>query len=424
VPALQRNDLAVGCSAVLVDSRNLAKASAAFGPERLITDAALAGPLDPFWPVSGPVDPDADAALMFTSGSTSRPKVVRVTHRNIQANTESIVSFLELAPTDRVLVVLPFFYCYGASLLHTHLRVGGSVVLCNSFAFPEVAVDMLEREECTVLAGVPSTFQLLLRATSFPRRDLPHLRLVQQAGGRLAPTLVEELADAKPRARLFVMYGQTEATARLSYLPPALLRTKAGSIGKGIPGVELRVLDEAGDPVPPGVRGEIFARGDNISPGYLGDEEASAERFTDGGLRTGDLGVVDEDGFIYLVGRREDFIKSWGHRVSAQEVEACALGLGSVLAAAAVGVPDDQAGEAIVLLVEPKPGVPVTREEVARHCRMRLPSYMAPRSVQVVDQLPVTANGKIDRTRLLQRATRPTVVAAPRGEVPDAVRAH
>ena len=233
---------------------------------------------------------------MFTSGTTAQPKAVRVTHGNIQANTDSIITFLELRSDDRVLVILPFFYCYGASLLHTHLRRGGRVVLCNSFVFPETALDLLEREGCTVLAGVPSSFQLLLRASTFAQRALPSLRLIQQAGGKLPPVLIEELLAAKPAAKLFVMYGQTEATARLSYLPPDKLLEKLGSIGKGIPGVELRVLNEDGEPVSPGERGEIYATGANISPGYFEDPEGSVTKFTPYGLRTGDLAVVDDDG--------------------------------------------------------------------------------------------------------------------------------
>ena len=143
-------------------------------------------------------------------------------------------------------------------------------------------------------AGVPSSFQLLLRASTFAQRALPSLRLIQQAGGKLPPVLIEELLAATPAARLFVMYGQTEATARLSYLPPDKLQDKSGSIGKGIPGVELRVLDESGEPVAPGERGEIYATGANISPGYYDDAEGSVAKFTPYGLRTGDLAVVDE----------------------------------------------------------------------------------------------------------------------------------
>jgi acyl-CoA synthetase (AMP-forming)/AMP-acid ligase II len=341
---------------------------------------------------------------MFTSGTTARPKAVRVTHGNIQANTNSIITFLELRSDDRVLVILPFFYCYGASLLHTHLRRGGRVVLCNTFAFPETALDLLEREECTVLAGVPSSFQLLLRASTFAQRALPSLRLIQQAGGKLPPVLIEELLAAKPRAKLFVMYGQTEATARLSYLPPDKLKEKPGSVGKGIPGVGLRVLNENGEPVAPGEQGEIYAAGANISPGYHKDPEGSAAKFTPYGLRTGDLAVVDDDGYIFIVDRRDDFIKSWGHRISSQEVETAALRMEQLVSAAVIGVPDDKAGEEVTLFVTVRPGAVVTQDEVLAFCSQHLATYMMPRSVLILDALPLNQNGKIAKTQLREMA--------------------
>jgi long-chain acyl-CoA synthetase len=403
---VRRNLEFVACAAVFVDQRVLRKFVPAFdGETSLITEEALSAQSQIPWPASAECDPDADAVLMFTSGTTSRPKAVRVTHRNIQANTDSIVSYLELRGDDRVLVILPFYYCYGASLLHTHLRVGGRVVLLNSFAFPETALDLLEREECTVFAGVPSTFQLLLRAASFTTRELPSLRLIQQAGGKLAPILVDELLGAKNAAALFVMYGQTEATARLSYLPPEKLREKPGSIGQGIPGVELRVLDEAGRLVAPGEQGEIYARGENISPGYFGDPAESASKFTPHGLRTGDLATVDEDGDIFIVDRRDDFIKCWGHRVSSQEVETCAMRIDRLISAAAVGVPDVAAGEVITLAVVPRPGTVVTPEEVLTVCRERLAKHMVPSTVLVLDALPLNANGKVAKARLVDLVT-------------------
>ena len=248
-----------------------------------------------------------------------------------------------------MLVILPFHYVFGASLLHTHLAVGGSVVLCNTFTFPETAVDLIDKEACTGFAGVPSSYQLLLRASSYGNRKLPSLRKVQQAGGRLTPALIEELAAAQPGAELFVMYGQTEATARLSYLPPDLLAEKLGSIGRGIPGVTLEVLNEAGAPVVPGEQGEIVARGANISPGYYNDPEETERKFPDGTLRTGDLATVDSEGFIFIVGRSGDFIKSWGYRVSPQQIEEVALAHPGVSEAAAVGLPDLEAGEAVTL---------------------------------------------------------------------------
>ena len=409
---IRRNAALVGCAAVFADRRVLRRLATAFGDGIVVfTDEALRSGRKPCWPDLVPVDPSADAVLMFTSGTTSQPKAVRVTHGNIQANTDSIITFLELRGDDRVLVILPLFYCYGASLLHTHLRCGGRVILCNSFAFPETALDLLEREECTVLAGVPSSFQLLLRASTFARRTLPSLRLIQQAGGKLPPVLIEELLAAKPAAKLFVMYGQTEATARLSYLPPDKLRKKPGSVGRGIPGVELRVLNENGDPVAPGDRGEIYATGANISPGYYEDPEGSTAKFTPYGLRTGDLAVVDDDGYIFIVDRRDDFIKSWGHRVSSQEVEAAALRMEQLVSAAVIGVPDDEAGEAVTLFVTVRPGAVVTPDEVLAVCRQHLAKYMVPRSVLILDALPLNANGKIAKPRLREMAA---AGAAPR----------
>jgi long-chain acyl-CoA synthetase len=402
---VRRNADIAGCAAVFADRRALRRFPAAFDDGlTVLTDEVFRSARDPYWPSPVPVTPDTDAALMFTSGTTSLPKAVRVTHGNIQANTDSIITFLGLRSDDRVLVILPFFYCYGASLLHTHLRRGGRVVLCNSFTYPETALDLLEREGCTVLAGVPSSFQLLLRASTFAQRPLPSLRLIQQAGGKLSPVLIEELLASKPAAQIFVMYGQTEATARLSYLPPDKLRAKPGSIGSGIPGTELRVLDENGESVRQGQQGEIYATGANISPGYYQDPEGSAAKFTPHGLRTGDLAVVDEDGDIFIVDRRDDFIKSWGYRVSSQEVEAAVLRMEHLVSAAVIGVPDDEAGEAVTLFVTARPGAEVTPDEVLAVCRQHLPKHMVPRWVLVLDALPVNASGKIAKPRLREMA--------------------
>jgi len=402
---IRRNADIAACAAVCADRRAERRFSAAVGGGLpVVTDEALWSSREPCWPSPVPVDPGADAVLMFTSGTTSRPKAVRVTHGNIQANTDSIITYLGLHGDDRVLVILPFYYCYGASLLHTHLRRGARIVLCNSFAFPETALDLLEREECTVLAGVPSSFQLLLRASTFAQRALPSLRLIQQAGGKLPPVLIEELLAARPTAQLFVMYGQTEATARLSYLPPDKLAEKLGSIGKGIPGVQLRVRGEDGNPVAPGERGEIYATGASISPGYHEDPEGSRARFTPNGLRTGDLAVVDEDGYIFIVDRRDDFIKSWGHRVSSQEVEAAALRMRQLVSVAVIGIPDDEAGEAVTLFATARPGAEVTPEDVLAVCRRHLPKHMVPRSVLLMDALPLNASGKIAKPRLREMA--------------------
>ena len=209
---------------------------------RVITEKDKSGPpLPAVWPQVGSGDL---AALMFTSGSTGQPRGVMVLHANIMANTQSIIQYLSLTADDRIMVVLPFHYCFGTSLLHTHLKVGATLVIDHRFLYPEGELQRMADTECTGLAGVPSHFQILLRRSSLKRRSFPHLRYVQQAGGYLAPVFIRELRKALPQTQVFIMYGQTEATARLSYLPPEFLDHKIGSIGKGIPGVRLQVLNE------------------------------------------------------------------------------------------------------------------------------------------------------------------------------------
>ncbi len=396
----------VNPKAVFLDRRTYNKTMPAFleGPQLIFDDVLQYSKknvaIEAGGEYSPEVDDSQDAALMLTSGTTAYPRAVRVTHRNIRANTDSIIQYLELTSEDRILVILPFYYCFGTSLLHTHLRVGGTLVLCNTFAYPETALDMLETTRCTGIAGVPSTYQTLLRNTTFTKRKLESLRKVQQAGGKLQVVFIQELVQALPQAKVYVMYGQTEATARLSYLPPEFLPVKIGSIGKGIPGVTLRVLNEAGQDVKPGEVGEIYAWGENVSPGYLCDPAASAEKFIDGALRTGDLATVDEDGFIYIIDRKADFIKSMGHRISSQEVEAHILEIPEVVAAAAIGEPDEALGEAIKVFVTVKSGASITPEKIIEYCRQRLARPMVPHEVVIVQNLPVNAHGKVVKSAL------------------------
>lgn len=397
----------VACKVICGERRLLRRFESALDPATLtfINEAALEESGPRAWPATPAWDVQQDAALMFTSGTTAKPRAVRITHRNIQANTSSIIEYLDLGADDRMLAILQFYYCFGASLLHTHLRVGGSLALANSFVYPEVVLDLMETAECTGFAGVPSTYQTLLRNSTFPKRQIQSLRKVQQAGGKLQNVLIQELIQAVPNGQVYVMYGQTEATARLSYLPPELLKTKLGSIGRGIPGVDLRVMSESGAEVTPGEVGEIHAWGDNISPGYLDDPEASAQKFIGGVLHTGDLATVDEDGFIYVVDRKADFIKSFGYRVSSQEVEGCIVELADVVGAAVIGEPDLVRGEAIKAFVVLRTGSQLQAEEVISHCTARLASYMVPKEVVFIDQLPINAHGKIVKTELRKLAT-------------------
>ncbi|MCK3769995.1 AMP-binding protein [Microbacterium aerolatum] len=349
------------------------------------------------------VDDDEDAAYLFTSGTTAAPRVVRITHRNIRANTESILGYAGVAGDDRMLVVLPFSYVFGASLLHTHLRAGACLVNQPSFVYLETVVERLAAQHCTAIAGVPSNFHALMRNSSFGSRELPDLRTVQQAGGRMSPAIVDEIREAHPGARLLVMYGQTEATARLSYLPPEDLDAHAGSIGRGIPGVTLRVVDEQGADVAPGGVGEIWATGENISPGYLFDEQRTAEKMPGGTLRTGDLATIDADGYIYVVDRAEDFIKSWGIRIASQDVESAVMELPEVISVAAVGVSHAVAGEAVAVAVVMRPDSDLDAARLIAHCRTRLPKHMVPELVAFVEQLPLNSSGKVVKREVRDR---------------------
>jgi acyl-CoA synthetase (AMP-forming)/AMP-acid ligase II len=294
------------------------------------------------------------AALMFTSGSTGMPRGVMISHRNIVANTLSIIESLHLTSRDRIMAVLPFHYCFGASLLHTHLRVGGSVVVDHRFMFPEVVLRRMQEAHCTGFAGVPSHYQILLRRSALRTMSFPCLRYVQQAGGHLAPALVRELRQALPGSEVYLMYGQTEATARLSCLPPEEVDRRPNSIGRGIPGVTLRVLDEQGNCVKPGEVGEIVATGENIGRGYWGERTEDSSCFRDGALYTGDLATVDDEGFLYIVDRAKDFVKCGSIRVSCRSVEEKLLECSELVEAAVIGIPDEVLGEAVQAFVVPR----------------------------------------------------------------------
>ena len=356
----------------------------------------------------GCIDPglpdDALAVIIFTSGSTGTKKGVTLTHRNLVANTTSIIEYFHLDSHDRIAVVLPFFYCFGASLLHTHLRVGGSVVLSNHIFLGAVIRD-LQRYECTGFAGVPSTYQILIQKTPFLNEAFPHLRYFAQAGGALADRYIRQVTDAFPDKEFYVMYGATEATARLSYLPPAELKAKMGSIGRGIPGVRLEVVGDDGRPVRPGEIGEITARGDNIMAGYYGDPEGTAEVLRDGRLYTGDLATVDEDGYIFVTGRKKNIIKSGGYRISPVEIEQFLLSQPGVFSAVVFSLPDEIMGEAVTAAVQPEdePSEELHQRLLAA-CRARLPSYKVPRHLFFVDEFPLNSSNKVDRARLREIA--------------------
>lgn len=357
---------------------------------------------DAVWPTG--VSTEDLAQIIYTSGTTGRSKGVTLQHRALAANCRSIVSYLRLAATDAVFVTLPFFYSYGTSLLITHVAVGGRLVLANDFVFLGRALDLMRDQEATGFSGVPSSFAMLIHTSDFLRRSFPALRYMTCAGGALAPETITSIQRAFPGVEYYSMYGQTEASARLSTLLPNELDSHLGSIGRGIPGVELLVADEDGRPVPAGVIGEIVARGENLMLGYWKDAEATARVLRPEGLRTGDLARTDVDGYIYIVGRKSDIIKSGAYRIGPQDIEEVMLQCEDVVEVAVVGRPDRILGEVpVAFVVLRQHGNAPLPPELLQFANERLPRYMALREVRIVDSLPKTASGKVLRKSLRER---------------------
>lgn len=277
------------------------------------------------------------ALLMTTSGSTGSPKLVRQSYRNIASNVSAISRYLSIGAKDRPITTLPMHYTYGLSILNSHLLQGCGIALTNRSLMDRGFWDHLRASEATTFGGVPYTYEML-RKLKFERMDLPSLRVLTQAGGALGAALAAEFAGICDRKGLnfFVMYGQVEATARISYLPSDFALSKAGSIGIAIPGGELWLEEADGSHVAgSGAAGELVYRGDNVTMGYAECAEDLARGYDHGDvLRTGDLARRDEDGFYTIVGRKKRFVKLFGNRVNLDDVERLITAFGYACACA------------------------------------------------------------------------------------------
>jgi len=340
------------------------------------------------------------ATIIYTSGTTGDPKGVMLSHGNLYANTRSIVEYLELTESDSVMVVLPFYYSYGNSVMLTHVMQGATLVADNRFMYPNKVLEAIVKEEVTGFAGVPSTFAILCHRSSFRNMSFPALRYMTQAGGAMAHEMAFELLKVVPHAKIFIMYGQTEASARLSYLPPKDIYRKSGSVGTAIPGVTLEVLDETGRPVRPGETGEIVASGENVMLGYWGKPEDTGAVLKGDKLHTGDMATVDEDGYIYIKSRKTEMIKSGAHRIAPREIEEVLLKDQAVFEAAVVGRPDGILGESISAFVVLKEGASASSQDLLRLCHENLPPYKMPREIIFTRALPKTENMKVKRAEL------------------------
>jgi len=349
------------------------------------------------------ITPDSIAQIIYTSGTTGKPKGVMLTHANLVANTRSIIEYMDLTSRDIAMAVLPFFYSYGNSVMLTHVAVGGTLVVNQSFVYPNLILEQMAREKVTGLSGVPSTFAILLHRSAARDYSFPHLRYLTQAGAAMAPNLAGQLKELFPGTDIYIMYGQTEAAPRLSYLPPADLLHKPGSIGKAIPGVNLELIKEDGKPAGTGEVGEIVASGDNIMPGYWQRPEETSAVLRDGKLWTGDLAYCDDEGYLYIVSRKSDMIKCGSHRIAPKEIEEIIMEIDGVHETVVVGAQDEILGETIDAYVVLKPDHSLPEKDILRYCRKNLPPFKVPHRVLILDELPKTESGKIKKSDLTKK---------------------
>lgn len=349
------------------------------------------------------------AGILYTSGSTGKPKGVVLSHRNLVAGASSVACYLKNDSDDRILSVLPLSFDYGLSQLTTGFHVGATAVLMN-YLLPRDIVDIIGQEKVTGLAAVPPLW-IQLAQLKWPRET--SLRYITNSGGAMPRATLDLLRGALPDTAVFLMYGLTEAF-RSTFLPPEEVERRPDSMGKAIPNAEVLVVREDGTRCAVGEPGELVHRGALVSMGYWNDHEKTAERFkplpSTSGLPIPELAVwsgdtvrMDEEGFLYFIGRRDEMIKTSGYRVSPLEVEEVAYGTELVGEAAAVGVPHPVLGQAIVLVVTSRDTSPLDPDALLVACKLHLPAYMVPSRIECrEDSLPRNPNGKIDRKLLAQ----------------------
>lgn len=389
-------------SVVLAEPSLLDRVRALGIPEPLPLDVALDSELH----TPAHVDPNDAAVIIYTSGSTGLPRGVMVSSRNISFNTEAILEAAPLSADDRAFTVLPFYYCYGLSVLYGHLRSRASLVL-DRFVHLDKSLDVMAETAVTNFPGVPTTFQMLASRGALTSPRFPRLRHAMVAGGKIHEKTIRAILEALPDTKLHIRYGATEVTAAASFVPPERLVEKIGSIGRGLAGAPLTVEREDGTPVVPGSGevGEIVVRGAHVTLGYF---RATGEdlSFRGGAFHTGDLARVDGDGFIFHAGRQKDFVKTAGHRVAPQEVEMVLARIPEVEEVAVFGVPHPVRGEALVAAVVVRSGRECSIDALRLACAQHLPSFKVPVAFRVVAALPKTDRGKLDR-RALADATEP-----------------
>ena len=344
------------------------------------------------------LDPATLALLIYTSGTTGVPKGVMLDHANLDAMTAMGQQALEVGPDDRCLLILPLFHVNGivVSIL-TPLLAGASVVIADRFN-PNTFFQTIERERPTYFSAVPTIYSML---AALPEEVLPDTSSVRFAVCGAAPASAELLTRFEERYGFPLVegYGLSEGTCASTINPVSGTR-KAGTVGIPFPGQELRIVDAGGQELPQGTVGEVVVRGPNVMRGYLGRPDDTAVVIIDGWLHTGDIGHLDADGYLTLVGRSKEMIIRGGENIYPKEIEDVLASHPSVLEAAVIGVPDETWGEVVVAFVQARPGSTIDLKELRARCSASLSGYKRPKSIHIVESLPKNAVGKLDKKSL------------------------
>jgi len=352
------------------------------------------------------------AAILYTSGSTGKPKGVVLSHRNIVAGAESVSEYLNISSQDNLLAVLPFSFDYGLNQLISTVYSGAGCTLLD-YLLPRDVIKTLESHLITGLAAVPPLWSQLAQL-DWPESINNHLRYMTNSGGKMPKTILQSLRQKVPNSQFFLMYGLTEAF-RSTYLPPEQIDIRPDSMGKAIPNAEILVVREDGSPCAPHEPGELVHKGSLVAMGYWNDPEKTAERFrpapdqlkqlplTEIAVWSGDQVRMDEEGYLYFVGRKDDMIKTSGYRVSPTEIEEVFYSSGLVKEAAALGIEHPTLGQAIVVIIKADPDQDCQEQALINLCKQQLPNFMVPNKIIMRDNLPKNPNGKIDRKQLSQQ---------------------
>lgn len=360
------------------------------------------------------------AALIYTSASTGNPKGVMLTHLNMVSAATSITTYLENRQDDIILSVLPLAFDYGLYQVLMAFKIGGTLVLERSFAYPQVVLEKVAREKVTGFPIVPTIAALLLEM-ELDTCDFSSLRYLTNTAAVLPTEHIMKLRRRFSTARLFSMYGLTECK-RVSYLPPDQLDKRPSSVGKGMPNQEVYLVDGQGKRLGPGTIGELVVRGAHVMKGYWDLPDETARVLKPGAwpdervLHTGDLFRMDEEGYLYFLGRMDGMIKTSGRKVSPREVENVLHNFEGVAEAAVIGVPHSILGQIVKAVVRLRNGAVITEQDIRRYCVLGLEDFMVPKIIEIVQEFPKTDSGKIDK-RMLQKSAEQSLISSKKLEI-------